>query len=208
MIRDTPSIFPDKTKKYYRGQFELIGLHYLDASICDKQMSAQMRSARLIDQDTLTDQEKEVVEKYHHLVKQQYEAPWYMKFISKKVGYGIFAAADIEPGQLIGEYTGIVYDNETYNKKLPRNPNYAWSITGPSSNKGIVLFQVDAKDSCNFTRMINHSYEPNLIPVVLHAPDGSHMLYVACEKIKKDEQLLVNYGNGYWNGREPEQLSR
>ena len=205
---DIVSVFHDKNIKYYRGQFAQIGLTYADDDLYDPGMSTEVRATRSIDQDLLTPQEREAVDKYYHLVKQQYEAPWYMKFISKKVGYGIFAAADIEPGQLIGEYTGLIYDALTYTKRTPRNSNYAWSIYAPASKKNAILFHVDAKDHCNFTRMINHSYEPNVIAVTMHGPDGSRILYVATEKIKKDEQILVNYGTGYWEGREPQKLSR
>lgn len=201
-------LFPDKHQKYYRGQFEAIGLKYIDNSLCDDQMPAAIRSNRAIDQDQLSPEEKEVVEKYYSLTKQQYESPWYMKFISKKVGYGIYAAADIEPGQLIAEYVGIIYDEQSYLSK-PQNPKYCWNLQPPSLFKGYKKFYVDAIECCNFTRIINHSYKPNVVPIAMYGPDGSRMLYVACERIKKDEQLLVNYGAGYWQSLgEPEELSR
>jgi hypothetical protein len=202
------TLFPDKHQKYYRGQFEVIGLKYIDNSLCDEKMPAGIRSTRAIDQDQLSPAEKEVVEKYYRLTKQQYESPWYMKFISKKVGYGIYAAADIEPGQLIAEYVGIIYDEQSYLSK-PQNPKYCWNLQPPSFTQGSKKYYVDAIKYCNFTRIINHSYKPNVIPVAMHGPDGSRMLYVACERIKKDEQLLVNYGTGYWQSLgEPEELSR
>lgn len=201
-------LFPDKHQKHYRGQFEVIGLKYIDNSLCDDQMPAAIRSNRAIDQDQLSPEEKEVVEKYYRLTKQQYESPWYMKFISTKVGYGIYAAADIEPGQLIAEYVGIIYDEQSYLSKT-QNTKYCWNLQPPSLIKGSKKFYVDAIKYCNFTRIINHSYKPNVVPVPMHGPDGSRMLYVACERIKKDEQLLVNYGTGYWQSLgEPEELSR
>lgn len=205
---DASSLFPDKNEIYYRGQFAFMGLTYIDNSICDVSVPEQIRSARPIDQDKLTAEEKAVVEKYYRLTKQQYESPWYMKFINKKVGYGIYAAADIEAGQLIAEYVGIIYDANTY-LSMPRNPKYCWNLLPPLSESNGQKFYVDALSSCNFTRIINHSYKPNVIPVPMHGPDGSRMLYVACEKILKDQQLLVNYGEGYWQTLgQPEDLSR
>lgn len=201
-------LFPDKQQKYYRGQFGIMGLTYIDNSECDDSMPAKIRSQRPIDQNCLSTEEKLVVEKYYSLTKQQYESPWYMKFINKKIGYGIYAAADIEPGQLIAEYVGILYDESSYLSK-PQNPKYCWNVQPPVLIKNAKKFFVDAIASCNFTRIINHSYKPNVMPVVMHGPDGSRMLYVACEKIEKDEQLLVNYGTGYWQSLgEPEELSR
>lgn len=209
LFADSPvvsTLFPDKQQKYYRGQFAMMGLHYIDNSICYDSMPSQIRSKRPIDQTQLSPEEKEVIDRYYALTKQQYESPWYMKFINKKIGYGIYAAADIEPGQLIAEYVGIIYD-EAYYMTTPQNPKFCWNVQPPSFVKNGQKFYVDAIESCNFTRIINHSYKPNVIPLQMHGPDGSRMLYVACEKIKKDEQLLVNYGNGYWQQRgEPEEL--
>lgn len=200
------NLFPDKNEKYYRGQFAVMKLPYIDNSVCDKEVPQHIIDARPIDQGMLTSEEKEVVKKYYRLTKQQYESPWYMKFISKKLGYGIYAAADIEPGQLIAEYVGIIYDEATYLSR-PRDSRYCWNLQPPINAKNRQKFYVCAFPACNFTRIINHSYNPNVIPVPMHGPDGSRMLYVACEKIKKDEQLLVNYGPGYWQTRgEPEEL--
>lgn len=200
--------FPDKNEKYYRGQFKHIDLTYIDISAYDPHMSQEMQDSYKIDQEKLSPQEKEVVAKYYRLYQQCYEAPWYMKFVSKKVGYGIFAAADIEPGQLIGEYAGILYDQAIYESK-PHNAKCCWTILPPSFMPDGKKSYVDSIESGNFTRMINHSYKPNVIPVTMHAPEGSRMLYVAAEKIKKDEQLLVNYGEGYWQQLgQPQELSR
>lgn len=206
--QDITCLFPNKNEKYYRGQFKTMGLTYIDNSVCDESVPHSIKATRAIDQSKLTADEKAVVEKYYRLTKQQYESPWYMKFINKKIGYGIYAAADIEPGQLIAEYVGILYDADTY-LSMPRNPKYCWNLNAPSLVKDGQKFYVDALTSCNFTRIINHSYKPNVIPVPMHGPDGSRMLYVACEKIEKDQQLLVNYGEGYWQTLgTPEDLSR
>lgn len=205
---DTSILFPDKNVKMYRGQFDLMKINYIDNTVCDKHMPADIKAQCPIDQNILTDDEKAIVEKYYWLTKQKYESPWYMKFINKKIGYGIYAAADIEPGQLIAEYAGILFDAYTYTA-TPHNSKYCWNINPPQRMPTAQKFYVDAISSCNFTRIINHSYKPNVIPVTMHGPDGSRMLYVACEKIKKDEQLLVNYGEGYWTTRgAPADLSR
>lgn len=205
---DASTVFHNKNEKYYRGQWTAIGLEYVDDDIYDPNLSDEALALRAIDQNKLTAYEKDVVNNYYRLVKQYYESPWYMKFISKKVGYGIFAAADIEQGQLIGEYTGVIYDEECAKNQSHRDSRYSWNIQPPSYLQDGLRFYVDAHISCNFARMINHSYEPNVMPVTMHGPDGSRMLYVACKKIKKDEQLLVNYGEGYWSQRgQPEDLN-
>lgn len=203
------SVFPSKTEKYYRGQIEKEGFEYLDNSRYDTAITPEMIASMTVDPKNLTAAEKENLDAYYRLIQQKYESPWYMKYISKKVGYGIFAAADIKKGQLISEYVGIIYDKKTYLNKLPYNANYCWSMIPHSSITTEVQFYVDAIKSCNFTRFINHSYKPNVTPLAIYTPEGYRMLYVACEDIAKDEQLLVNYGNGYWSHRNDHQeLSR
>ncbi len=202
---DSSLLFPDRSQKYYKGQIELLGRIYVDTSMNDSQMALELQAAACIEYDQLSDAEKSVVDNYYRLLKQKYEAPWYLKYISKKVGYGIYAAADIEKGQLIGEYAGIIYDEQTY-KRVPRNANYCWNLPPPSRIKNAKYYYVDSIHYCNFTRFINHSYRPNVVPVHIFTSEGPRMLYVAARDIEKDEQILVNYGQGYWRGREPEEL--
>lgn len=203
------SIFRSKTEKYYRGQIEQDGFEYLDNARFDQAVTPELIASMTVDPEYLTEQEKTNLHMYYRLIKQKYESPWYMKYINKKIGYGVFAAADIKKGQLIAEYVGIIYDKATYLNKVPYNANYCWSMIPHQSHAREVRFYVDAIKSCNFTRFINHSYTPNVMPLPLYTPEGYRMLYVACEDIAKDEQLLVNYGEGYWSARNDHQeLSR
>lgn len=202
-------MFPNKTEKYYRGQIEKEGFEYINNSRFDSAITSDLIETMVVDPEDLTDQEKEYLKAYYRLIQQKYESPWYMKYISKKVGYGVFAAAPIKKGQLIAEYAGIIYDKKTYLNKVPYNANYCWNMTSHSSAAPETLFYVDAIKSCNVTRFINHSYTPNVMPLPLYTPEGYRMLYVACEDIEQDEQLLVNYGSGYWAQRSDHQeLSR
>jgi hypothetical protein len=188
--------------KKYRGAVEAMGIEYLDQSKYDSS-SARMP---IIPKHQLVLHERYFYERYYYCIEQKCEAPWYMKYISDKVGHGIFAAADIKKGDYIGDYTGILYDSKV---RASRNfdPNYTWNII-PPVNSGIKeVFLVDAKFSCNFTRFINHSFDPNVVPINIYGPDGWHLIYVAYRDIKKDEQILVNYGPGYWKDKNPEKLN-
>ena len=130
---------------------------------------------------------------YADLINQHYEAPIYIKFITKDVGYGIFAAQDIKKGELIGEYTGIVKPVDFSKKK--EDFDYAWGFPPPAK------FVVDSKDAGNFTRFINHSNTPNVSMVYVLINNRWHLAYIANQDIKKDQQLLANYGKPYWQGR-------
>lgn len=190
------------TEKKYKGAIEQMGIEYLDQS---KYASTSLRMP-IVPKHQLVYHERYFYEKYYYYIEQKYEAPWYMKFISDTIGHGIFAAADIKKGDYIGDYTGILYDSKTRTSR-DFDPSYTWNIV-PPVNSGIKdLFLVDAKFACNFTRFINHSFDPNVVPLVIYAQDGWHLIYVACKDIKKDEQILANYGQGYWHNKAPEKLN-
>lgn len=206
LTKRTPDLDNEKEnpeQKFYKGEIERLGIEYLDAIEYDNPTIAMPS----IPEKQLPILDRMNFKKYGWLIEQKYESPWYMKFISEKVGHGIFAAIDFEDGDFIGEYTGIIYDERSFRALIPFNSNYAWSIIPPSNYKNQQMkFFVDAKNASNFTRFINHSYNPNVRPITIYAKDGWHMIYVACKSIKKDEQILVNYGESYWQGRTPEIL--
>lgn len=130
---------------------------------------------------------------YIDAINNHYEALVSIAFINDDVGYGVFAEQDIKKGQMIGEYTGIVKKVNFSNK--PQDYDYAWGFPPPT--KGII----DAKDAGNFTRFINHSNRPNIDMAYVPINNRWHLAYVANQDIKKDQQLLANYGRPYWRGR-------
>ncbi len=190
------------TDKKYKGAIEQMGIEYLDHS----KYHASSAKMPLIQKHELVLHERYFFEKYYYYIEQKHEAPWYMKFISDAVGHGIFAAADIKSGDYVGDYTGILYDGKT-RAAMQFDPSYTWNIIPPTNSGLQEVFLVDAKFACNFTRFINHSFEPNVTAIPIYGPDGWHLIYVACKDIKKDEQILANYGPGYWRDKTPEKLN-
>lgn len=130
---------------------------------------------------------------YVEQINNHYEAPVYIAFIGDDVGYGIFAAQDLKKGQMIGEYTGVVKRVDFSKKK--EDYDYAWGFPPPTK------FVIDSKDAGNFTRFINHSNEPNIDMIYVLINNRWHLVYVANQDIKKDQQLFANYGKPYWRGR-------
>lgn len=150
-----------------------------------------------LDEKKLTKTEKQLVKKYGNLVAKGYEAPWYLQYINEQIGHGAFADEDIEEGQMIGEYTGTVIQRM---KSKDFDFSYGWSLIAPEYHRDSVpAFFVDARKSGNFTRFINHSCYPNVSAIVIYSQEAWHMVYVASRLIKSGEQLLVNYGAGYWS---------
>ena len=134
------------------------------------------------------------LEYYQPLIEAHYQAPVDVHYINDQIGYGVFALKNIQPGQMIGEYTGIV--RRVNFSKQGSDYDYAWGFPKPTK------YLVDAKDAGNDMRFINHSYRPNV--EMIFVPDKAqrlHLIYVANQPIKKGQQLLSNYGKPYWAGR-------
>ncbi len=190
------------SKRIYKSDFSCLGVEYLD-HIEYYQTSKKFPVVQEID---LGVGERKNFQVYRACVEQRKEIPWYIEFVSDAVGYGAFADDDIKMGEYIGEYTGLILDEESLKTLEAFDKRYAWTIYPPQWAGITQRFSVDAKKFCNFTRFINHSYKPNVVAVTLYCADGWHMTYIALKPIKKGEQLLVDYGKGYWYDRQPVDL--
>jgi SET domain-containing protein len=97
---------------------------------------------------------------------------------------GVFAAQDIPANRKVIEYTGEKINRRETKIRLGRRLNYIftlddyWSIDGGVGGSGAEL--------------INHCCEPNL---TTHIRSG-HILYYSNRKIRKSEELSVDYHYG------------
>lgn len=136
-------------------------------------------------------------QKYAGDVHTKHHAPMVLRWISDVVGYGVFAGQDIKKGDFIGEYSGVLREVQ----KSSDNLDYAWyySLDGVDGKKLVV----DGKKQGNELRFINHAKNPNTIRIDVLGKDGIfHVVYIASKDIKKDEQLTVSYGEGYFTSRD------
>lgn len=141
----------------------------------------------------------EYSKKYSQAVAKEQNAPMYVKWVSEKVGYGVFADRDIREGDFLGEYVGELrlVNNDADDEDL----DYAWFYTldAPDSRKLVI----DGKKQGNELRFINHSPNPNTAKIDVLGEDGAfHICYIAIKDIKKGRQLTVSYGDEYWTSRE------
>jgi len=114
----------------------------------------------------------------------------YIKWVSDEIGYGLFASADLATRTFIGEYTGVVTDDQV--PERDERDGYRMNYPG-------VGLQISARELGGIPRFVNHSPNPN-VDVNAVLVDGSyHMVYVTLTEVKKDSQLLQNYGTGYWS---------
>lgn len=136
--------------------------------------------------------------KYRKKIESQYAPEVSIRFINERVGHGVFVEEVIKADRFIGEYTGIIRENlRTY--FVPLN-NYCFEYPVPDQiGRNYVI---DATKG-NFTRFINHSNKPNLIPTYVFFDGFYHLIFLSLRDIQKGEQLSYDYGAGYWYIRTP-----
>jgi len=118
-----------------------------------------------------------------------------IKFINPLVGYGIFATANIAALTYVGEYTGIV---EKRNKRKNSCNDYIFGYVVCGDETSWVI---DAEHQGNFTRFINHSYQPNLTSRWIIIDEVTRIILFSNRLIRLGEQLTYDYGPYYWKKR-------
>lgn len=137
--------------------------------------------------------------KYYMNVLNYDLAPMYLKWISKDVGYGVFAKEDIAKDDFIGVYAGQLRLARKIDDDIPENVDYAWYY--PISTFNGTRLLVDGQFKGNELRFINHDEHPNTKCENVLIDGVFYMIYVAIENIAKDVQLTISYGNSYWTSR-------
>jgi len=117
----------------------------------------------------------------------------YISKVSKTVGYGLFARGRIPKGAVVGQYTGVVRNE---NVEKDRSNGYTFTYD-PFGHFHMV---VDAQKQGNYMRFANHSAKyANAAPRLVYDEARSrwHVLLVATQEIKRGDQVLFNYGHQY-----------
>lgn len=183
------------TKAEVKNLFSDLGLIYLDENKIDQAIKGPLDATKT----SYYLQNKKLLDSYAHYmddIHAKRRAPSCVKWVSDKVGFGVFATQDIKAGQFIQEYTGVL--------RLPNNNNddlmYAWTYPAIGQHENNLC--LDSKFEGNEIRFVNHSNHPNCSEITLVGHDKLfHVCYVAKFDIKSGQQILVSYGNQYWNAR-------
>lgn len=121
-----------------------------------------------------------------------------IKYISKTKGFGVFADEDIDKGEFVCEYIGIIISKAEAENKINLNhkkqkSNYILQIKEIYSKVEINTY-IDAETFGNVGRFINHSCEPNLyFEFVRISHFIPHVAFYANRKIRKGEELTFMY---------------
>ncbi|XP_035849024.1 histone-lysine N-methyltransferase 2A isoform X1 [Sander lucioperca] len=135
-----------------------------------------------------TSSELPMAMRFRHLEKISKEAVGVYR--SEIHGRGLFCKRNIEAGEMVIEYAGIVIRAVLTDK---REKYY--------DGKGIGCYMfriddfdvVDATMQGNAARFINHSCEPNCYSRVINVDGGKHIVIFALRKIYRGEELTYDY---------------
>lgn len=133
-----------------------------------------------------------------HYYKQMPPPLLTISWINAQVGYGVFAREKIAARRWIGAYTGILRKRRFF-KRWDNLYCFDYTI-GESRSTSYVI---DAQNAGNYTRFINHSFDPNVGLVSIDNGQKIHVILYALKQILPGDQLLYDYGEEYWSKRKP-----
>ena len=137
---------------------------------------------------------------YGHSLDQAQIAPIYIKKIDDIIGYGVFAAKNIKRHDFVGEYAGVVQvsgkQTHCYQKTTGYESDYSWYYVDELEQAPNL--EINGRLESNEMRFVNHGSPPNLsVEHTLHRGQWA-LFFTAQTDLKKDEQLLISYGEAYW----------
>lgn len=190
---------PEEFKTKFQNAFNdewVESLKSYDARLQRRSLSRRLGSVDFLDNLTHAERDQAFGEK----IEQGYKAPVYIKHINDVVGYGLFANEDIPRGNMIVEYTGTLMKDEN-----PDNQPYATSVSARFPK-----LSLDAEREGNESRFVNHSYKDDhanaeLVTVVHNGLPRNIFVSLGGRDqetgIAKDQQILWDYGYGFWRSR-------
>lgn len=132
---------------------------------------------------------------YADAIRNAEVADVYLMKVNDIVGYGVFANSGINPGDLIGEYTGLVRRDGD----IAGDHDFSYALGYPWMADSA---HIDAKQMGNYTRFVNHSSDANCSTMRVVVDGVSREAMIAVRPIARGEQVLFDYGAGYWQYRQ------
>lgn len=120
-----------------------------------------------------------------------------IRYLGRKVGYGVFAKEDIPPYSALHHYAGVMKREGS----LPNSNDSVFSFTE------FTRYVIDGKGQGNWTRFMNHGdvqdEKTNVVVWEHYTEDGPRIIFTSgAHGVKKGDQLLYSYGDQYWEGTE------
>lgn len=196
VITPEGNILPIHSPKDFEAIFGmgyLAGINFRNAKTQDK---IERRCAKALRKEWITPRQKWLGHYYAKEIQGNIYLDLTIGWIDDTIGYGVWTNVDIPAFAYIGEYTGILRKRLFFGRWKNR---YCFDYNiGEGRNSGYV---VDAQDFGNYTRFINHSFEPNLEPASVYSDSLIHVIIYAPKAIRAGTQLCYDYGEDYWQKR-------
>ncbi|XP_021022216.1 histone-lysine N-methyltransferase 2B isoform X2 [Mus caroli] len=155
-----------------------------EGATCDEEEDeVQLRSTR-----RATSLELPMAMRFRHLKKTSKEAVGVYR--SAIHGRGLFCKRNIDAGEMVIEYSGIVIRSVLTDK---REKFYDGKGIGCYMFRMDDFDVVDATMHGNAARFINHSCEPNCFSRVIHVEGQKHIVIFALRRILRGEELTYDY---------------
>lgn len=118
-----------------------------------------------------------------------------IRWIDRKMGWGVFAAKDCRTMAFVAEYQGSLRAC----RRSDRENAYCFEFALAPDFR--TSYNIDAERQGGVSRFINHSSEPNLRSALATVDGMNHVILVAQRPIVRGEQLFYDYGPDYWAHR-------
>lgn len=196
-----PLVPPETPRKFHiniNGKLQTLNQKDFESFLCSIQREMQILDSLVFPQEKIKDLIRQPRGPQGPQITPSNSPAVYLQHISSQVGWGLFAKESISAGTVIGEYTGLVLPlgGGTYamDYPVPGFPQPQWEI--------------DASYYGNEMRFINHSFYPNVDYCISIDSQGiPHIILIAAQDISEKDQFLIDYGNNYWQGLNPEPLN-
>lgn len=178
---------------------EIFHVRYLSQlQFCDDklQLKVQQRCDKALKKKWMTARQKWLGHYYAQGIHGKLPLDLTIAWIDESIGYGVWTNRDLPANSYIGEYTGLVRKRGLFGRW---HNLYCFDYDIGEGRR--TPFVIDARDSGNHTRFINHSFQGNIEPVSVYCDQAVHVILYAKESIAAGTQLCYDYGENYWKKR-------
>jgi len=121
---------------------------------------------------------------------------FYIQFVDRQKGFGLFAFKPIKQNDVIGIYTGLI--SMELGKKLfdSRYLFHITSIKHPYTGAKAELY-IDARAAGNQLRFVNHDSDPNCEAIYVPHNNMFNVIFVAKRDIPVNEEITISYGKSF-----------
>ncbi len=189
-----------RTKTEIRKFFHQQGVIYLGKTrvACEDLPCVQLDKSEYYRENM--EEFRDLRERYGRDIKNGSMAPIYIRRINDKIGYGVFAAETIQEGGFIGEYAGVVQlAGDDSGEELAQGgyeSDFTWYYL--DEVEGMPELEISGRFEGNEMRFINHNNQPNVAVEHTLIYNQWIIFFRASRKINRHEQLLISYGEAYW----------